>query len=208
MIENGTFLSNDEFMPRIGMSDAGTLQDRAKRRKYGLPEELPKTPELSATAKRPLVQWIKADLTVSTAADQTPIAPGKKVSDVTRGGRRIARFVSEAPIVNGFSIQSARYAEKHRQHAGVDLVIYYHPAHAWKVDRMLDALAASLDYYQANFGPYQFDHARIVEFPGYHDFAQAFAGTIPYSKTVGFISDYNKPEAIDQVTYITAHDLS
>src|SRR4051812_25926745 len=93
MIENGTFLSNDEFMPRVGMSGAGMLQDRAKRRKYGLPEELPQTKlERSAAAKRPLVQWIKADLTVSTASDQTPIAPGKKVSDVTRGGRRIARF--------------------------------------------------------------------------------------------------------------------
>jgi aminopeptidase N len=130
------------------------------------------------------------------------------VSDVVRGGRRVARFVSNAPIHPRFSIQSARYAVKHRQHAGVDLAVYYHPAHAWNVDRMLDALAASLDYYQANFGPYQFDHARITEFPGYSDFAQAFAGTIPYSETVGFISDYDDPESMDYVTYLTAHELA
>lgn len=82
----------------------------------------------------------------------------------------------------------------------MDLAVYQHPAHAWNVDRMLHALAASLDYYQANFGPYRFDHARIVEFPGYLDFAQAFPGTIPFSEDVGFASDFSQPETIDYVS--------
>jgi len=211
MVENGTFLSNTELMPVLGMSRAGTLDGRATRRKYGLPEELPmpKLEDLSAAAKPSShLGWMKVDITVSTTADQTPIAPGRKVSDVTRGGRRVARFVSDVPIHPDFSVQSARYAEKHRRHAGVDLAVYYHPPHEWNVDRMLDALAASLDYYQANFGPYQFDHVRIVEFPGYRNFAQAFAGTIPYSETVGFISDYKEPDTMDYVTGMTAHELA
>ncbi|HEV2149729.1 MAG TPA: ABC transporter permease [Longimicrobiaceae bacterium] len=211
LVENGTFLNESRLMPFVGAGRAGTLQDPAARRRYGLPEApgTPKLEDLSATAKpAPGRGWAMADITVSTSADQTPIAPGSKVSDVVRGGRRVARFVSDAPMHPRFSIQSARYAERHRQHAGVDLAVYYHPAHAWNVDRMLDALAASLDYYRANFGPYPFDHARIVEFPGYHDFAQAFAGTIPYSETVGFISDYDEPETIDYVTFLTAHELA
>lgn len=212
LVENGTFLANEELMPVIGMSGADTLKDPATRRKYGLPEKWtqPKLEDLSATAKPSSGSgaWTKADITVSTTADQTPIAPGRKVSDVTRGGRRVARFVSEAPILVFFSVQSARYAEKHRRHAGVDLAVYYHPAHPWNVDRMLDALAASLDYYQANFGPYPFDHVRIVEFPGYRNFAQAFAGTIPYSETYGFIADFEEPETIDHVTGTTAHELA
>lgn len=211
LVENGTFLNELHLLPAVGLVRAGTLQDPAARRRYGLPESpgTPKLEDLSATAQPTYGRgWAAADITVSTSADQVPVAPGNRVSDVIRGGRRIARFVSAVPIHPRFSIQSARYAEKHRRHAGVDLAVYYHPAHAWNVDRMLDALAASLDYYQANFGPYPFDHARIVEFPGYHDFAQAFAGTIPYSEDVGFIADYAKPDAIDQVTYLTAHELS
>jgi ABC-type Na+ efflux pump permease subunit len=211
LIENGTFLSVGELMPVIGVS-GGRLDDPATRRKYGLPPEVsrPKLEDLSATARPALgTGWTKTDITVSTAADQTPLAPGRKVSDVTQGGRRIAHFVSEAPVLVFFSALSGRYAEKHRLHAGVDLAVYYHPAHAWNVDRMLDALAASLDYYQANFGPYQFNHVRIVEFPAYgRYFAQAFAGTIPYSETYGFISDYHKPETIDGVTGTTAHELA
>ena len=210
LVGNGTFLNNFELAPGIGMSKDLLLKERSKRRKYGLPAELrpAKLEDLSATKRSYFGGgWTTADITISTVADQTPIAPGKKVSDVTSGGRRTARFVSDAPILTFFSIQSARYAEKHRNHNGVDLAVYYHPAHHWNVDRMLNALAASLDYYQANFGPYQFDQARIIEFPAYAQFAQAFANTMPYSESIGFVADTSDPEKIDYVTYVTAHEL-
>ncbi|HEX8533223.1 MAG TPA: M1 family aminopeptidase [Allosphingosinicella sp.] len=210
LVGNGTFLNNNEIAPDIGMDRQGTLQDRAKRRKYGLSPELrpAKLEDLSATGRNYLgVGWTTADITVSTSADQTPIAPGKKMMDRTANGRRTARFVSDAPILTFFSVQSARYAEKHRRHSGVDLGIYYHPTHAWNVDRMLNALQVGLDYYQANFGPYQFDQARIIEFPAYASFAQAFANTMPYSEAIGFIADASNPDKIDYVTYITAHEL-
>jgi hypothetical protein len=47
---------------------------------------------------------------------------------------------------------------------------------------MIRSLKTGLDYYQANFGPYQFRQARIIEFPAYANFAQAFANTMPYSR--------------------------
>lgn len=211
LVENGTFLNEAHLLPLIGMAGFGTLQDPAARRRHGLPEApgIAKLEDPGATASTTYGRgWAKSDITVSTSEDQVPLAPGNKVLDVVRGGRRTARFVSGVPVHPRFSIQSARYAEKHRRHAGVDLAVYYHPGHPWNVDRMLDALAASLDYYQASFGPYPFDHARIVEFPGYLDFAQAFPGTIPYSEDVGFASDFNEPESIDYVTYLTAHELA
>jgi len=212
LVENGTFISEMQLMPMLGMDKSGLLHDPELRRKYGLPGpmEPPRLEDISPTTKQSFENtWMKkSDITVSTDAGQTPIAPGSKVSDVTRDGRRTARFVSIAPLRPRFSIQSARYAEKHRRHRGIDLAVYYHPRHAWNVDRMLDAMAASLDYYQANFGPYQFDHFRIVEFPAYRNGAQAFAGTIPFSESVGFIADYNEPGTIDYVTGITAHEFA
>ena len=212
LVENGTFLDNVELTPVVGaIGRESTLEDPTARRYYGLPARggRAKLEDLSATAKATSPGgWTTADISVSTAADQTPVAPGRRISDVIRGDRRTARFVSEAPIRERFSIQSARYAERRRRHAGVDLAVYYHAAHPWNVDRMLDALAASLDYYRASFGPYPFDHARIVEYPGYTNFAQAFAGTVPYSETYGFIADFQEPETIDHVTATTAHELS
>ena len=211
LVENGTFLDNHELTPVIGMQREGTIEDPTARRYLGLPARggRAKLEDLSATAKTTSPGgWTSADITLSTTANQTPIAPGRRVSDVTRGDRRIARFVSEAPIREKFAVQSARYAERRRQHAGVDLAVYYHPTHGWNVDRMLDALAASLDYYRVAFGPYQFDHARIVEYPGYANYAQAFAGTIAYSETYGFIADFRAPETVDHVTATTAHELA
>jgi hypothetical protein len=207
---NGSFVNNFEFAPIIGMNRQGVLQDRTQRRRQGLPAELrtAKLEDMKATGENYVrVDWVTSDITVTTDADQTPIAPGSKVSDTSKGGRRTAHFVSEAPILSFFSIQSARYKLTERDHKGVKLSIYHDPRHAWNVPKMLNALATGLDYYQANFGPYQFDHARIIEFPGYQGFAQAFAGTMPYSESIGFAADVTDPDSIDYVTYVTAHEL-
>src|SRR5690606_7742423 len=61
---------------------------------------------------------------------------------------------------------------------------------------------------EANFTPYQHRQFRILEFPGYSSFAQAFANTIPYSESIGFIADLRDPDAIDYVFYVTAHEAA
>lgn len=211
LVENGTFLNNSEFAPQLGMNRSGLLQDRATRRKYGLEPEL-RLPELEDESAREKnyvgnADWVNADITISTSADQVPIAPGTRVSDEVRGDRRIARFQSSNPILAFFSIQSAEYEIAMREADGVELQVFYDAQHPYNVDRMLDAMESSLGYYRANFGPYQFDHARIIEFPGYASFAQAFAGTMPWSENLGFIANLADPDEIDYVTYIAAHEF-
>ncbi|HZL01054.1 MAG TPA: M1 family aminopeptidase, partial [Caulobacteraceae bacterium] len=212
VVGNGTFVNSFDIAPIIGMSRELLLRDRAKRRKYHLPGDL-EPPPLGDLASRAWsyvghAGWTTADITVTTDADQTPLAPGQEVSDVVTGGRRTARFVTEAPILQFFSIQSARYAVKAERYKGVEFQVYYDPQHAWNVERMLRALKASLDYYQANFSPYQFRQARIVEFPDYAQFAQSFAGTFPWSEGLGFIADYRDRSKIDLVTYVAAHEFA
>ena len=210
VVDNGSFLNNIAFAPVIGMSRDGLLNDRTVRRKHGLPADLRmrRLGDPAGLARNYVgASWTMSDITVSTDAAQTPIAPGERVADRIAGCRRTARFVSTKPILDFFSVQSARYAERHIQHAGIDLGVYYDAQHPQNVDRMLRGLADGLDYYQANFGPYQFPYVRIVEFPDYAQFAQAFAGTIPYSEGIGFIADVSNPDKIDYPYYITAHEL-
>lgn len=211
VVDNGTFVNNAEFAPTLGMQRSGLLKDRAKRRKYGLPAELrpAKLEDESARARNYVnVDWVHADITVTTDADQTPIAPGYRVSDATENGRRTARFVSEAPILHFFSVQSARYEVKRETYDGVELAVFHDPQHRYNVDRMIQAMKLGLDTYREAFGPYQFRQARIIEFPAYADFAQAFANTMPYSEGIGFIARLDDdPESIDYVSYVTAHEL-
>jgi aminopeptidase N len=210
VVENGTFVNNSVFAPIIGMDRRGLLTDRTARRRQGLPDEL-RTAKLEDTAAQIRnyigADWVNSRITISTDADQVPIAPGNKLSDEVKGGRRVAVFASPAPILNFFSVQSARYAEAKDSFGNVQLSVYHDPRHAWNVPAMLKAMKTSLGYFTANFGPYQFGYARIIEFPGYDSFAQAFAGTMPYSESIGFAADVRDPETIDYVSYVTAHEL-
>ena len=212
LVDNGTFLSNMEFAPMIGMDrSSGLLSDRAKRRKYGLPPELrpAKLEDLSATRRNYIgADWVNTDITVTTDADQTPLAPGYQRSDVVRDGRRTVRFVSEAPVLYFLSMQSARYVPTHQMHNGVDMVVYHDAAHGRNVPRMMTALANSLDYFQAHFSPYQFRQARISEFPAYANYAQSMPNTFAWSEGFGFIADFSDTSKIDYVTYVAAHEFA
>lgn len=212
VVDNGTFVNNLEIAPILGMSRDSLLSDRATRRKYGLPPEqrmakLGDVPSRQFNGLRKDADFIRSDITVTTVADQTPIAPGYKVSDTVKNGRRTARFVTEAPIMPFVSIQSARYKVAEETYKGVQLAVYYDPQHAWNIDRMKTSMKRSLDYMGANFSPYQFRQLRYQEFPDYAQFAQSFANTIPWSEGMFFISDYRDPTKIDMVTYVGAHEI-
>ena len=210
IVDNGTFLSNDEIGPTIGIRSAVQLQDKRLRKQYGLPPvvRMKKLEDPAGDTHNYIhASWTTSDITLSTVADQTPIAPGYLVANTIANGRRTSRFVSTVPILDFFSIQSAHYSEKHQDHNGIDLAVYYDKQHAYNVDGMLDAMATSLDYYQANFSPYQFKQARIQEFPTYATYAQSFANTIPFSEGIGFIADVRNPDKINYVTYVTAHEV-
>jgi ABC-2 type transport system permease protein len=214
VVANGTFIDNFEITPALGMSRRGLLQDRSKRRKHGLAPELRPAALEDETARARSVlrkdsDWVTLELTVTTDADQTPVAPGTVVSDTVSGDRRTVRFVTDAPINHFFSIQSARYEIRRDRWNDVDLAVYHHPSHPYNVQRMLDAMKTSLAVFSERFSPYQFKQARIIEFPGYASFAQSFANTIPYSESIGFIFNHEaNPEKIDMVTYVTAHEVA
>ena len=213
IVENGTFLDSIAITPTLGISRWGLLKDRAKRRKYGLPVDL-RPPTLEDDRGRARSEfradsdWVDADLTVTTDADQTPIAPGRLVSTTTAGGRRTLHTRSDAPINHFFSIQSARYEVRRDRWKDVDLAVYYHPGHDYNVDRMIRAMKASLALFSEQFSPYQFHQARILEFPSYDTFAQSFANTIPYSENIGFLTRLADPDSIDIATYVTAHEIA
>ena len=221
IVENGSFLNNFEVAPMIGVSREAFLQDRVKRRKQGLPAELrpAKLEDQQANAHHYLrhdSDWVLAHITLSTDADQTPVAPGYTVSDTTANGRRTLVTRTEAPIHNFFSLQSARYAIKTDLWTSpsgktVDLAVYHHAPHEHNVQRMLDAMRVSLDVFSEKFSPYQFRQLRILEFPAYASFAQSFANTVPYSESIGFIQDFkeaSRDSKIDLVTYVTAHEVA
>ena len=219
VVENGTFINSTSYFPHLGYDSGIELQDRNKRRKYGLGEPRRMAPP---TDQRALMDnglnnesdWISLDTTVSTSPDQIAIAPGYLQREWTENGRRHFHYKTTSPILAFWSYLSARYTVKRDQWRSpsgelVSIEIYYDAKHPYNVDRMIDATKKSLDYFTANFSPYQHKQVRILEFPGYATFAQSFPNTIPYSETIGFVADLrDKEESIDYVFYVTAHEVA
>jgi ABC-type transport system involved in multi-copper enzyme maturation permease subunit len=213
VVYNGTFFNNMGFFPHLGYMSRAELQDRNKRKKYGLGpvERMPKVTDRAALMNNEIsseADWINLDTTVSTSADQIALAPGYLQREWVENGRHYFRYKTTSPILSFWSYLSARYEVKRDRWHDVAIEIYYDKAHPYNVDRMIYAIKKSLDYYTKNFSPYQHRQVRIVEFPRYASFAQSFPNTIPYSESIGFIADLRDKADIDYVFYVTAHEVA
>lgn len=212
IVDNGSFF-NTEILPMIGYQPGYELSDRNDRKEYELPvrERMPKLSDDPARRMNSYISnnsdWVHVKSVFGTAGDQIAIAPGSLRRQWKENGRNYFHYELDHPSLNFYSFMSARYKVKKRMHKGISLEVYYDARHAYNVDKMLMSMEKSIDYYSTHFGPYRHKQARIIEFPRYAGFAQAFPGTMPYSESIGFIANLEDPEDIDMVTYIVAHEM-
>lgn len=213
--ENGTFLNGNMF-PAIGYNDQYEMRDVQLRKKYKLPakDRMPTQDAPGARDKNYIggnADWIDFEATLSTSNDQIAIAPGYLIKKWNKGDRTYFHYKMDSKMLNFYSFMSGRYDVTKESYKGVNLEVYHHPDHTYNVARMMKGLKEGLDYYNANYTPYQHKQARIIEFPKqYGSFAQAFANTIPFSEGVGFVADVDDSDkdAVDYALSITAHELA
>ncbi|HET9184037.1 MAG TPA: M1 family aminopeptidase [Candidatus Angelobacter sp.] len=214
LVQNGTFFNN-RVGPVIGYDNGRELTDPNDRRKFGL-KEVDLMPPLERDCTDDCREnylgghsdWVDVDSVVSTSPDQIAIAPGSLVKEWEENGRHYFHYHLDHQSLNFYSFLSARYKVAREDWNGIKLEVYYDPDHAWNVPRMMNSMKKSLDYYTKNFGPYYHKEARIIEFPRVARFAQSFPGTMPYSESIGFIANINKPDDIDMVFYVVAHEMA
>ncbi|WP_226644017.1 ABC transporter permease/M1 family aminopeptidase [Microbulbifer variabilis] len=213
LVKNGTFFNNYEALPFIGYNNNMELTDRHLRKKHDLPppQRMPKLEDKDHYRESYLrgdSDWINFETTVSTSIGQIALAPGYLQKDWQEGKRHYFHYKMDAPIHNFFSYLSADYTVVKDQWQDVAIEVYHHKPHDYNVDRMIESVKKSLEYFTVAFSPYQYRQLRIVEFPGYETFAQAFPNTVPFSESIGFIADLRDPDEIDYVFYVTAHEVA
>jgi ABC-2 type transport system permease protein len=212
---NGTFLNYGMF-PRFGYSENYELSNNKLREKYDLPpKERMKSPYDSTALGNNYISnsadWINFEAKLSTSSDQIAIAPGYLVEEKSENGRNYYHYKMDKPILNFYNIMSADYEVYEEDYKGTKLQIFYHKPHDFNIERMAKGMKASLDYYEENFSPYQFQQLRIMEFPSTNGaFAQSFANTVPFSESVGFIAkiDEEDKDAVDYAFGITSHEVA
>lgn len=214
IMPNGSFFNNT-VAPVIGYDPGRQLDDAVKRRKYGL-KEVDLMPALERNCTEDCrdhyllghSDWVEVESTISTSPTQIAIAPGWLVREWQENGRRYFQYKLDHPSLNFYSFLSADYQVARENWNGIEFEVYYLKEHPWNVPRMMNSMKESFAYYTKNFGPYAHKEARIIEFPRVASFAQAFPGTMPYSERIGFIANINKPDDIDFVTYVVAHEMA
>ena len=216
IVNNGTFFNNFEILPTFGYSSSFELGDKNKRRKYDLPERK-RMPDLQKECSQLCMNnylssgtsdWVNVETYISTSEDQVAIAPGSLLDESVENGRRQYHYKVDHPSQNFYSFISADYEVARRQWNGIDLEVYYHAEHEVNVEGMLNAIQRSLEYFTTHFGPYYHKQARIIEFPRYSSFAQAFPGTMPYSESLGFIVDLEGEGKNNVVDAVIAHEMA
>lgn len=211
VVNNGTFF-NSQWLPHVGYQNEGELQSERDREKHGLGPR-PRAAAIDDPRARTRnflstgADWIAFDVTVSTDASQTAVAPGYLQRSWTRGDRRFFHYRMDAPILDFYAFLSGRYAIRRDRWKEVALEVYYHRDHPYNVGTMLRASKDALDYATREFGPYQHRQLRILEFPRYAAFAQSFDNTVPYSEGIGFIADVERDD-IDYPYFVTAHEVA
>lgn len=216
LTQNGTFFNSADVLPTIGYNEGYEISDKNKRAKLKLPKKQrsPKLNENDMASRANTyishdADWVEVNTIISTASDQTAIAPGSLIKSWQENGKNFFNYKLDQKSLNFYSFISGRYEIARKKWNDIDLEVYYIKEHAYNVPNMLKSMEKSLDYYTKNFGKYYHKQARIIEFPRYASFAQAFPGTMPYGEGIGFIADLRdvKEEDIDQVYYVVAHEM-
>jgi ABC-2 type transport system permease protein len=193
LVDNGTRLLSDNFLPRLGYVPLVRPEDS--------PDALRRYTALGVG------QDVLFDGTINTASDQTAFLPGTLERDWLDGDRHYYTYRTRDPIRLQFFVVSGRYAVERAQHGDVALEVYYHPEHAFNVQRQLDALGTALDVYGAAFGPIGLHQLRYVETPAYESVAVSTPGTIVAAEGMGFVSKVTgSPGSVDYPSYIVAHE--
>ena len=216
IIRNGTFLNSGSVLPSIGYNSGIELTDKFDRKKYGLaPKE--RTPKLEYPCGEKCninylsdgaSDWVTMETVISTSADQIAIAPGSLIKEWEQEGRRYFNYKVDEPSQLFMMFMSARYEVAREKYNDIDIEIYYDKKHDKNIQKMLDAVRKSLTYYEKNFGKYYHKQARIIEFPRYATFAQAFPGTMPYSEAFGFVVNLEDETGNNVIDAVIAHEMA
>ncbi|MDP9193428.1 MAG: hypothetical protein M3P06_17175 [Acidobacteriota bacterium] len=219
IVGNGSYIMSLRAFPTIGYRASYEIQSARERRRQGLPESTgtESSREMLPHDEIKNTEWVQFDVTVSTAGDQTALAPGRLVRAWKHDGRNSFHYRSDGLIPNQFAIASGRYAIARETHRGVTIETYYHPDHTQSIAPMMRAASDSLGYYIDNFGPYPHPHLRLIEVPAQYRSFSGFAqpGMIFLGEIRGFLIDASmtsrrsrNPERVDLLYRRVAHEVA
>lgn len=210
VVANGTFVTMQQWIPRIGYQPSRELSDASERKEHGLAARADDARALGNVAARfdPTGQELfELDVTVGTSANQTAVAPGQLVRTWSGNGRRHFHYVSP-PIGWGYAIFSAQYAVRQARWKDVAIEIFHHPEHTANLQRMIRGMELSLDQYTRRFGPYPYKVLRMVEYTRKDGGAHSAHANIWFSELFPLLDPSRDKRHFDLPFAVVAHEVA
>ncbi|MEO6964100.1 MAG: hypothetical protein ABIY90_19180, partial [Puia sp.] len=216
LLHNGTFFTGG--LPGLGYDEDDEISSPYVRRKNNLPPKEEKDipfddPEGVSTLKAGKASdLLSFDLTVSTSADQTVVAPGELTGQWQQDGREYFHFVQNQPgLYAPIGILSAKYKELNdsvQLDHTIGISIYYHPEHNANIKRFVAAYKDGLRYFSSVYGPYPFKNIRLAETSIYGPRDASMTTLDTYAEYNSWNADFNDPNQFDYCYFNTARALA
>jgi ABC-2 type transport system permease protein len=213
---NGTFFTNQDWLPAIGYQVGRALNEAGLRRAHGLAPRPFFRPLYDVAARQDALgeESITFEAVVGTDADQIAVAPGALRQTWTKDERRYFHYTTDAPIGNEYAFFSADYAVREGEWKNPDgsgqvvaIRIFHHPGHTTNLDRMLHSVRASLNYDTEQFGAYPYRHITLVERPGLGGM-HAYASLITFQAGFSLFAPAGEPHGPDLPFSVVAHEVA
>ena len=216
LLRNGTFFNGG--LPGLGYDDDDEINSNYVRKKNHLPEKheaeiAQNDPAGISTLKSGKASNLfSLDVTVSTSAGQTAIAPGELQKQWQQNGRNYYHYVQTQPgMYAPFAIVSAKFSALHdsvQLDHKVNVDIYYHPAHNANIKRLMAAYKDGLRYYSTAFGPYPFKDIRLAETSVYGPHDASLGSMDTYAEYYAWNADFKDPNQFDFCYFNTTRELA
>ena len=216
MLRNGTFFSGG--LPGLGYDDDEEISSPYVRKKSGLPpkpeEEIAQNdPEGIRTLKAgKIADLIHFDVTVSTAGDQTVVAPGDLQKQWQQNGRHYFHYVRTQPgLYLPVAMLSAKLTKFHdtvQLDHPVNIDIYYHPDHDANIGRFVAAYKDGLRYFTSVYGEYPLKDIRLAETSNYGPREASMTSLDTYAEKYAWNADFTRPDQYDYCYFSTVHQLA
>lgn len=210
IIDNGSFMRISNYYPSLGYESSNEITNSIERKKRKMPPQdaLKKLEEAQSSPYN--YEFIDLDAVVSTEKDQVAIGQGELLKQWSVGDRNYFHYKTAAPIPFRFAFSSARYTIKKDMYKGIAIEVYYDEHHAVNVDRLISDTKNTLEYCEANFGPYPHRIIRYAEISGFAEgfSATAYPSVIYMKENAGFYNRLEKGNEEDAINQLAGHELS
>lgn len=207
IVENGAFMRISRYYPQFGYASDNEIQEEPIRKQFRLGTKT--LPTVFDAPKLPNNDFINLDMTIATSVNQNVIGIGELVKHWQDENRSYFQYqVKQIPF--RFALSSAKYSVKKEHYKGKSFEVYYHASHSENVFHLLKNAKLTMDYCEANFGPYPFKTIRFAEVSGFTKgfAATAYPATIYMTENMVFHSNIKADEQQDVINELAGHELA